>query len=474
MINIEYKDISLTASEDSAISCTQKEAFSNLELLKQSGVAFKKFATLEDYLWKLDGSFENFPVSPESENFGLWSKELSDANGAFTTPIDLEISFSNYESCVGITFNFSTLTDDYPTEISIKWYQNDTLLSEKDFISDKSQFFCENSVTNFNKLIITFLKMSKPYRRLKIEQLVYGVVRNFGDDELRNLSVLEDVSLTSEELKVNTLDFTLSNKSLIDFIFLKKQPLTLTRNGELIGTFFIDTSKRKSKTLYDISAVDYIGIMDKIPFVGGTYTNVVASELIASIMGDIPYELDENLVSKTLSGTLEPCTKREALLQVAFAICAVVDTSRSSKVKIFKRSTSKKGTISQGIYTGGSFSVDGKITEIRVTQSDGLTVSKRNPILAADALDNVLEFSGVFIDASNSQEILDSLYEYYVTNKNSKTDMKFIVANEERCGDVIEYATEYLGIKKGQITQMKFSFNSLKFVAQAQIKDLEV
>ena len=473
MINIEYKDISLTASEDSAISWTQKEAFSNWELLKQSGVAFKKFATLEDYLWKLDGSFENFPVSPESENFGLWSKELSDANGAFTTPIDLEISFSNYESCVGITFNFSTLTDDYPTEISIKWYQNDTLLSEKDFISDKSQFFCENSVTNFNKLIITFLKMSKPYRRLKIEQLVYGVVRNFGDDELRNLSVLEDVSLTSEELKVNTLDFTLSNKSLIDFIFLKKQPLTLTRNGELIGTFFIDTSKRKSKTLYDISAVDYIGVMDKIPFVGGTYTNVVASELIASIMGDIPYELDENLVSKTLSGTLEPCTKREALLQVAFAICAVVDTARSSKVKIFKRSTSKKGTISQGIYTGGSFSVDGKITEIRVTQSDGLTVSKRNPILAADALDNVLEFSGVFINASNSQEILDSLYEYYVTNKNSKTDMKFIVANGEKCGDIIEYATEYLGIKKGQITQMKFSFNSLKFVAQAQIKDLE-
>ncbi len=474
MINIEYKDISLTASEDSTISCTQKEAFSNLELLKQSGVAFKKFATLEDYLWKLDGSFENFPVSPESENFGLWSKELSDANGAFTTPIDLKISFSNYESCVGITFNFSTLTDDYPTEISIKWYQNDTLLSEKDFISDKSQFFCENSVTNFNKLIITFLKMSKPYRRLKIEQLVYGVVRNFGDDELRNLSVLEDVSLTSEKLKVNTLDFTLSNKSLIDFIFLKKQPLTLTRNGELIGTFFIDTSKRKSKALYDISAVDYIGVMDKIPFVGGTYTNVAASELIASIMGDIPYELDENLASKTLSGTLEPCTKREALLQVAFAICAVVDTARSSKVKIFKRSTGKKETMSQGIYTGGSFSVDGEITEIRVTQSDGLTVSKRNPILTADALDNVLEFSGVFVNALNSQEILDSLYEYYVTNKNSKTDMKFIVANGERCGDVIEYATEYLGIKKGQITQMKFSFNSLKFVAQAQIKDLEV
>lgn len=473
MFNIEYKDISLTASEDSTISCTQKTSFSNVELLKQSSVAFKKFATLEKNLWILDGSFENFPSAPETENFALWSQELSDANGVFTTPIDLEINFSSYESCVGITFNFSTLTGDYPTEMNIKWYQNNTLLSEKNLASDNVHYFCENSVVNFNKLIITFSKTNKPYRRLKIEQLIYGVVRDFGDDELRNLNLLEDVSLTTEELKINTLDFTLSNKKLIDFIFLKKQPLALTRNGELMGTFFIDTAKRKSKTLYDISAVDYVGVMDKIPFAGGTYANVVASELIASIMGDIPYEFDEDLASKALSGTLEACTKREALLQVAFTICAVVDTSRSSKVKIFKRPTTKKSTISQGVYTGGSFSTEGEITEIRVTQSDGLTVSKRNPILASDVLDNVLEFSGVFINASNSQEILNSLYEYYVTNKNSKTDMKFIVTNDEKCGDVIEYATEYLGTKKGQITQMKFNLNSNKLVAQAVVKDLE-
>lgn len=473
MFNIEYKDISLTASEDSTISCTQKTSFSNVELLKQSSVEFKKFATLERNLWSLDGSFENFPSAPETENFALWSQALSDENGLFSSPVEVTIEFNNYESCVGVTFDFSVSTDDYPTEMNIKWYQNDTLLSEKNFVSDNIHYFCENSVVNFNKLIITFSKTNKPYRRLKIEQLVYGVVRNFGDDELRNLNLLEDVSLTSEELKINTLDFTLSNKKLVDFIFSKKQPLKLTRNGNLLGTFFIDTSKRKSKTLYDISAVDYIGVMDKMPFAGGSYTNESVSNLIASIMGDIPYELEESLASKVLSGTLEPCTKREALLQVAFAICAVVDTSRSSKVKIFKRPTTKKSTISQGIYTGGSFSIEGEITEIRLSLNDGATVSKKNPILSQDVLDNVLEFSGVFVNSSNSQEILNNLYEYYITNKNSKTDMKFIVSNEEKCGDVIEYATEYLGTKKGQIMQMKFNLNSNKLVAQAEVKDLE-
>lgn len=473
MFNIEYKDISLTASNDSTISSTLKTSFSNTELLKQASVEFKKFATLEKNLWVLDGSFENFPLAPETENFALWSQALSDADGIFSDPIEMEISFGNYESCVGITFDFSTLTNDYPTELNVKWYQNDTLLSEKNFTSDNVHFFCANSVINFNKLVIKFSKTNKPYRRLKIEQLVYGVIRNFGDDELRNLSMLEDVSLTSEELKINTLDFTLSNKNLVDFIFSKKQPLKLTRNGKLLGTFFIDTSKRKSKTLYDISAVDYIGVMDKMPFAGSTYTDISVSNLLSAILENIPYEIDETLANKTLSGTLPACSRREALLQVAFAICAVVDTSRSSKIKIFERPTIKKSTISQGIYTDGSFSTEGEVTEIKVTQSDGTSVSKKNPILSQDVLDNVLEFSGVFINSSNSQEILNSLYEYYVTNKNSKTDMKFIVTNDEQCGDVIEYVTEYLGTKKGQVTQMKFNLNSNKLVAQAVVKDLE-
>jgi hypothetical protein len=302
---------------------------------------------------------------------------------------------------------------------------------------------------------------------------MYGVVRNFGEDELRSVNLLEDISLTSEELKINTLEFTLNNKALIDFIFQKKQPLIITRNGTLLGTFFIESSKRKSKTLYEISAVDYIGVLDKIPFAGGTFANENVSELISKILGNIPYELDDKIANKTLSGKLEPCTKREALLQVVFACCGVVDTSRSSLIRIFKNDSMVKSKIEDGIYTGGSFEFDEEVTEIRLTVNDETQISKRNPILPADTLDNVLEFSGVFISPDNAQEVLDYLYDYYITNKNKKSDFKFIVNNGEKVGDIIEYATEYLGIKKGQITQMKFGFNSLKFVAQAELKELE-
>ncbi len=473
MINIEYQDIALNAKNDVTITCNDKQSFSNLNLLKQTNVEYKKFATLEHNFWKLDGTFKNFPDNPEQENFALWSEQMSDENGNFTTPIEITLSFKNYESAVGLTFKFSTETDDYAKNINIKWYQDSALLSDKDFELDGADFFCENSVSNFNKIIITCLNTNKPYRYLKLQDCIYGLIRNFGEDELRSLNVLEDISLTSEELKINTMDFVLNNKKLVDFIFQKKQPLILSRNGVLLGTFFIETSKRKSETLYEISAVDYIGVMDKMSFVGGTYSNETVSNLVASIMGNIPYELDANLANKTLSGILEPCTRREALLQVAFACSAIVDTSRSSVVKIYKKDLTTKSRITDGVYTGETFDFEDEVTEIRLTLNDNTQISKRNPILAEDTLDNILEFSGVFISQSNAQEVLDYLYDYYITNKNNKTSLKFIAKNDEKCGDVIEHQTKYLGIKKGQISQMKFTFNSYKFVAQAELKDLE-
>ncbi len=473
MINIEYQDISLTAKNDLSVSCTDKQEFSNLNLLKLNGVVYKKFATLEKDLWILDGTFKNFPDNPNKENFGLWSSSISDRNGNFENPVVIELTFSNYESSVGLTFKFSTLTNDYAKNINVKWYQDNILLSEKDYELNSSNFFIENSVSNFNKIIVSCLSTNNSYRYLKIQDIAYGIVRNFEEDELRSLNLLEDISLTSEELKINTLDFVLNNKALIDFIFRKKQPLILSRNNVLLGTFFIESSKRKSKTLYEISAVDYIGVLDKMPFSGGTYKNKTVANLVENIMGDIPYELDTNLENKMLSGTLEACTRREALLQVAFACCAIVDTSRSDAVKISKKDLTIKSRVENGIYTGSSFENEDEVTEIRLNLNDGTQISKRNPILSTDVLDNVLEFSGVFIDNNNAHDVLEYLYNYYVTNKNQKTNLKFIVKNGEKVGDVIEYATEYLGTKRGQITQMKFGFNSMKLVAQAELKDLE-
>ena len=157
-----------------------------------------------------------------------------------------------------------------------------------------------------------------------------------------------------------------------------------------------------------------------------------------------------------------------------FTICGVVNTARSDKVRIYSLSTESVNTINEdSIYTGCSFEGEDEVTEIRLELNDGTVVSKRNPVITDETPENVLEFAGVFVDNTNSEEILNNLYNYFIANKNNKTNMKFKF-NTEKTGDVIDYATEYLGDKKGQILSMKYNLNSRKLVAEAEIKELEV
>lgn len=471
-VTLEYGDVSLTAKNDLTASAEDKQNFSNLALLKQTNPQYEKWATLEDGLWILDGTFRNFPVQPANENFAYWSESMSNSIGTFTNPPVLVLSFSEYETSSGITLYFSTLTGDYSNNINVKWYRDNAVISDNDYSPDSATYFCENLVELYNKIEVTFLSTNNPYRYVKIENIVYGRINVFDENELRSAELFEDVSLTSEELKINTFDFVLNNKKNIPLTFQKSQPLILRRNDELFGTFFIEKAIRKSETLFQISAYDYIGVIDKIPFAGGTYTNVTVANLVSSILDDIPYTIDSSLANKTLSGQLEMCTKREALLQVVFAICAIVDTSRSGEIEIKPCDYTVKSQVEDGIYEGETFESEDEVTEIKLTLNNGTQVSKRNSVLAADVYDNVLEFSGVFINSSNYNEILNHLYNYYISNKNNSTRIKFIVENGEKIGDVIEHQTKYLGIKKGQISQMKINLNSNKLVAECELKDV--
>lgn len=473
-IKIEYGDISLTAKDDLTASATDKQAFSNLTLFKQQNPTYKKYATNEQNLCVLDGTYENFPDNPSSENFGLWSQSLSDSNGDFSTPVVLQLSFSGYETSVGITLCFSRHTGDYAKDINIKWYQDNTLLEDEDFTVNDVEYFCEKLVNRYNKVIITFNSTNKPYRFLKLENIIFGTGRIFDETSLRSVELLEDVSLTSEELKMNTLDFTLKNDNAVEFTFQKTQPLKFYRDDVLLGAFFMDVATRKSDRLYEIRTFDYIGVIDKMIFEGETYNNAFVSTIVSDILGSIPYTLETALGNKRLTGTIEQCTVREALMQVTFAINAIVDCSRSETIKIFSASSAVISNVESGIYEGQSFETEDEVTEIRLNLNDGTQVSRKNPYLPNDAYDNILEFEGVFLNSNNASTILDFLYDYYVTNKNKSTSMKFQVSNNEKVGDVITYSTEYLGTKKGRIMQMEYTFNSNKLVANAKLKDMEV
>lgn len=347
-IVVKYKDIAIDAKENFDPSVSEQSAYSNILLLKQENVDYKDLSNpCEFYNFALDGDETPLEEDFEQENFGLWSEQFSNENGEFTTPISLVLTSSELFSSVGLSLTFDTDNNYFPTLINIKWYRDNDLLENVDFEPNNAIYFCDKRVDYYNKVEITFYRYCIPFNRLKLRAIDYGLNVEFSGGQLLNAKMIQEVDPMSTQISINTFDFTLNKREDVEYSFQRKQPMSVYFNGNLLATHFVRTAKRKSKYGYSIETEDYIGLLDSIYFYGGIYANKNALDIIDDIFitAKIPYEIQGDFDVETVSGYIPYSTCRNALMQVAFAIGAVVDTSNSNKVIIKRLSEEVSQTI---------------------------------------------------------------------------------------------------------------------------------
>lgn len=192
--------------------------------------------------------------------------------------------------------------------------------------------------------------MNKPYRYLKVQNIMHGILKSFANDDITKATILEEVDLSSRELSSNALefsvvsddeDFNIFNPKGVYSLLQKKQQITVEDSADGIdanlGTFYVSDWESENENMFNISAVDAIGVMDGTYFNGG-YFDTTAGELAEIIMNDagFGYSIDNSLTNIAVKGYLKRCSHREAIQQLAFAIGGIVDTSRSGTIKIIK------------------------------------------------------------------------------------------------------------------------------------------
>lgn len=219
--------------------------------------------------------------------------------------------------------------------MNVKWYRGDTLLADEDYNVDSSTYFCDTQVQAYNKIVITINNMTRANRFLKIFNIYDGITRQFYNEELTNVEIIEAITNNNQALNINESNLTILPTNKTGVLFQRTLPFSIYRNDQLYGRFFIDTSTSNStETLYQLKVKDYISILESQSYLGGKYTNKSVSALVDEILDDIPYELDATLGNYTVNGYLPILTKREALRQLAFCLNAYIDTSREDKVVI--------------------------------------------------------------------------------------------------------------------------------------------
>lgn len=367
-VTIQYGDIALGAKEAFVAEAVDKEPFVDLSQLQRNNVTTQYGNPCEAYNVALDGNASVFPSNPQYEDMGLWSRQLSDENGFFTTPIVLTLTSEQPFTTNGFTFKFDTVNGIHPTHVNIIWYIGDDVLAEQDFFPVSAFYYCKKTVSNFDKAQITFISLNMPQNRLKLYSIDYGFGVVFDGAEIVNAKAHFDVNPISTSISINTVDFTINNHQNAEYSFSEKQPLIVSFNEKMLIKTFISSSRRTSKTLWHVQSEDYIGIMDGIAFRGGIYVDEPVDVLLSAVFGAAGVPCDfVNIPATNLSGYIPYTTCREALMQVCFAAQLVVDTTNSEYVIVKTLDDTVKHEVPlEKIMRSPSFADNGFVSTVRL------------------------------------------------------------------------------------------------------------
>lgn len=481
-VKLVYKDIAVGADEDATITATGQEANSLLALVPFGSGNETEYTTLEHNMWSLSGGKQIY----DGGVFSFWSDEISDENGYFSITPEITATMDEQYNSLGVFLRFGVMN--YCSEVEVLWYQGNSLLSQKTFYPDAFEYYCDNRVDSYSKVVVRLVRTSHPYQRARLDALIFGITRTFKRDELRSVKVTEQVNLISKELPENVLDWQLNSATVVDYLFQLKQPVRAYNGDALVGVFYVKTSNRKSARVYDISCTDAIGVLDEEKYPDVVLTSKNAFELARDICGDFEVEMDSALQSKTVTGVLSKQTRRQALQQLCFAIGAVADTSGVETIRIFVPQTSEAKEIpTNRVRVGGSVKRADAVTSVQLTAhsystsaSNGGTVeingvkyydtptvyTMDNPNATTADKKNVISIAdATLISSGNVQEILQRVFDFYMLRDTHNVSFRL---EGEKMGDYVSTPTSWGDMVTGNYTRATITLSGIA-VANAEV-----
>ncbi len=330
-VRVEYGAVALNAKETFTINAQNINAISNPQALKES-IKIDNFGNpCDPYSVLLDGSL--LPLRKDAE-VGIWSDKLSDGEGTLEQPVIITLQADELFTSTGISLDFGK-TGTYASEVLIEWWRNSTKIREKTFTPDRPNYYCQELVDYYNKVVITLKKVNLPNGRLRLQGIEHGLNITFEGRELKSVKVTQELDSISTKLPISTCDIVINSDG--EYLFQEQQPLKVFFNDELISTAFIKSSQRNTVTSWQVQGEDLIGILEESNFAGGIYWRKNARDLLAEIFAKakVKYNISQDVGAEYVSGYIPYTSCREALKQVLFAIGAIVDTSYSETINVY-------------------------------------------------------------------------------------------------------------------------------------------
>lgn len=196
------------------LSSNSEEIFSDLDNIKETTISqSKNYATLEKNFWLLNDS-QPIYGSEELEQTYV-SSYMSDKNCLFSDKACITLTSSVYLTTLGLTMVFDSIDKNYAKKLKVKAYRDSTMIMDKDYTlssySDRLIFADNEELVRWNKIEIYFIESSLPYRRIRVNQLLFGIMETYTDENLISAESKEKTTMINSELPTHTFKFTIDN-----------------------------------------------------------------------------------------------------------------------------------------------------------------------------------------------------------------------------------------------------------------------
>ena len=392
-VKVTFGNVDTSAPSDGSWVSNGAQGYSEFTTVDYEYAYGNTYAALELNRWALDGNTDILPSSPGND--GYVSSFMSDADGVFSTAPVITRAFTNDHTFPGLTLTFDSREKEWPLSVTVVFYLNNVAVDTKTLSVTDTELIVNTSADTVDKVAITFGN-SLPYRRARIEQVMYGVTKVFTNDDLVSTKQSHDVDPLTRRLPNESFEFTIldyehnydpDNPVGVYAYVDEKSPISI-QFGYMLPSGTIEWIKadkyvlnskptvKNSKATFkgtglvgSLSGTYYKSALGSKNFYDMAEAVLLDAGLTLTEQGENPWEIDTSLQSMFTTAALPIDTHMTCLQLIAHACRCRLFTDDDNVIHI-----KPFGVTVVGIYSG-TWADNG-----HESYSEWTTVDKGNPV----------------------------------------------------------------------------------------------
>ena len=396
------------------------------------------YVHLEHNRWGLNRDFKLLPRNHTAKQTGWIGSYLSGADCTFASNPYLEFGFTEPHSSIGFTLHFEHITGQHPTRILTQTFDADgNAVSELEVENHTTHCIINLLSPDYTRVRFTFMETSRPYCRVRLAEILFGIIETFEADDIVSASLEYAVDPVADSLPSRQTIFRIDNSgqrfNLINpngiYAYLQQPQafnvaLGVGESKDAIdyvsmGEFFFATASAEDASLTaEITAYDWFYWLEKGKFLNtetGTWT---LQEAVSAILTNAGIDCDVVMSSAAAATTLvkvtDEMTNREALRLAVQAACCTAFFNREGQLVILDLAQADPvdELNSDNMTTPPKVTIESAVNTVQLTVHDSVnntdTVYTASNIID-DEMIQVKSVSNNMVDASMGQAVADWL-----------------------------------------------------------------